>query len=232
MYGDLLYWMMLGPMVLFALYAQIKVQSAFSRFSRVPAAGGMTGAEAAGRLLAHAGLAGKVKLEQVGGFLSDHYDPRKNVLRLSPQVYSSNSIAAVGVACHEAGHAIQHAQKYAPAALRAAIVPVAGFGSWISWPMIILGMVLQWRNLALLGLLFFAAIVFFQIVNLPVEFNASSRAKAMMAQLGIVRGEEQTRAASAVLDAAALTYVAATAQAVMQLLYFAIRLGLFGRRSD
>ncbi len=228
---DPFYWLLIGPTIALALYAQMKVKSSFARYSKVPATAGISGAQAARRMLHASGL-DAVAIERVGGVLSDHYDPRKRVLRLSPQVHDGTSIASLGVACHEAGHAIQHARNYAPLVVRNAVVPVAGFGSWIAWPMIIFGMLLQMKGLATLGVILFGALVLFQVVNLPVEFNASARAKEMLASLGMIHGQGEARAVSAVLGAAALTYVAATAQAVMQLLYFAIQLGLLGGRDD
>ena len=171
-----------------------------------------------------------MKIEPVQGFLSDHYDPRAKRLRLSPGVYQSNSVAAMGIACHEAGHALQHANGYAPLALRNAIVPVAQIGSWLAWPMIFGGMLLQMQNLALLGVIAFSAMVVFQLITLPVEFDASNRAKAQLKTLGILHSNEESKGVSAVLDAAAMTYVAATVTALVQLLYFALRLGLLGRR--
>jgi hypothetical protein len=228
---DPLYLIMIAPAALLAFYAQIKVKSAFSRYSRVPVQSGVSGAEAAAAMLRDAGLF-DVGIEETRGWLSDHYDPRKRVLRLSPDVYRGRSVAAVGVACHEAGHAVQHADNYAPLALRNAIVPVASIGSWAAWPMIFLGLLLQMRGLALIGVIAFAALVPFQVITLPVEFNASRRAKERLANLVIVRTPEEQRGVAAVLDAAALTYVAATVTALAQLLYFALRLGLIGGGDD
>lgn len=225
---DPLYWIMIAPAFLLAIYAQAKVQSSFAKYRRVAASSGLTGAEAAYAMLRAAGLAGKVTVELHQGFLSDHYDPRRRVLRLSPDVYQGRSLAALGVACHEAGHAIQHARAYAPLVLRNAIVPVAGFGSWMAFPLIFMGFIFQVYQLALLGVLAFGAIVVFQVINLPVEFNASARAKRMLQELGLISGPGEYRAVSSVLSAAAMTYVAATLTALMQLLYFALRLGLIG----
>jgi Zn-dependent membrane protease YugP len=147
-------------------------------------------------------------------------------------VHDSRSLAALGVACHEAGHAIQHAAGYAPLVVRNAIVPVAGFGSWLAWPMIMIGLVLQWFNLALAGVALFGILVVFQVINLPVEFNASSRAKNMLQQMGLISGAGEYHAVASVLSAAALTYVAATVAALAQLLWFALRLGLLGGRDE
>ncbi|MCX7016872.1 MAG: zinc metallopeptidase [Candidatus Sumerlaeota bacterium] len=209
------------PTLLLSLYAQFRVRHAFSKHSKVNASSGLTGAEAAAAMLRAAGLADRTAIERVDGFLSDHYNPRKKTLRLSPDVYDNASLAAVGVACHEAGHAIQDARKYAPLVLRNAIVPTASIGSSLGYILIIAGLFLQWANLSLLGLALFGAVVVFQIVNLPVEFNASAHAREMTARLGIVRGQTETAAVSSVLSAAAMTYVAATAAALVNLLYYA-----------
>jgi Zn-dependent membrane protease YugP len=227
---DPLYLLLIGPTMLLALWAQMKVKSAYGKWSQVPASSRLSGAQAADRMLQHAGVR-DVKIEPVQGFLSDHYDPRTKTLRLSPGNYESRSIAAVGIACHEAGHAIQHATAYAPLALRSAIVPMASIGSWLAWPMIMMGMILQMTQLAQLGVLLFAGMVVFQFVTLPVEFDASNRAKLQLQALGIVQSREEGKGVAAVLDAAALTYVAATVTAVAQLLYFALRAGLLGGRS-
>jgi Zn-dependent membrane protease YugP len=226
---DPLYLIIVGPTMLLAIWAQMKVKGAFGKWSQVGASSRMTGAQAAERMLQHAGVQG-VTVEPVQGYLSDHYDPRSRKLRLSPGVYQSNSVAAMGIACHEAGHALQHANGYAPLALRNAIVPVASIGSWLAWPMIMLGLLLQMQNLALLGVVAFSALVVFQLITLPVEFDASNRAKRQLMSLGIIQSQGESKGVAAVLDAAAMTYVAATVTAVAQLLYFALRLGLFGRR--
>jgi hypothetical protein len=171
-------------------------------------------------MLQDAGLGGRVDIQRVQGFLSDHYDPFKKVLRLSPQVYEGRSLAAVGVACHEAGHAIQHANAYAPLVIRNYIVPTANLGSNLGMILIVIGLLLQMSGLAMLGVLLFGAVVLFQVVNLPVEFNASTRAKQMVSQMGIVSGRQEEAGVAAVLNAAAMTYVAATITAILQLLYF------------
>jgi hypothetical protein len=228
---DPMYWVFLGPTMLFALWAQMRVKGAYGKWSQVEASSRMSGAEAAQRMLRGAGV-GDVKVEAVQGFLSDHYDPRTKTLRLSPGVYQSNSVAAMGIACHEAGHALQHATAYAPLSFRTAMVPVASIGSMLAWPMIIGGALLNMANLTLLGVIAFSAMVVFQMVTLPVEFDASSRAKRQLQQLGIIQSQKEAGGVSAVLDAAAMTYVAATITAVMQLLYFAMRAGLLGGRRD
>lgn len=228
---DPLYLMLIGPTTLLALWAQFKVKSAYNKWSQVGASSRLTGAQAADRMLQHAGVR-DVKIEPVQGFLSDHYDPRSKTLRLSPGNYESRSVAAVGIACHEAGHAIQHATKYAPLGMRTAIVPLASLGSWLAFPMIMLGVFLNFMQLAQLGVLLFAGLVVFQLITLPVEFDASNRAKQQLQTLGIIGSREEGKGVAAVLDAAALTYVAATVAAIAQLLYFALRAGLLGGRRD
>jgi Zn-dependent membrane protease YugP len=190
----------------------------------------MSGADAAYAMLQAAGLENSVGIERVDGFLSDHYDPRHKVLRLSPQVYDGRSLASVGVACHEVGHAMQDAQKYAPLVLRNMIVPTASIGSNLSYGLIFLGFILHFFPLAILGLVLFAVVVVFQLVNLIPEFNASTRAKQMLGQLGIIRGGSEAQGVAAVLDAAAMTYVAATITAVVTLLYYAML--IFGGRRN
>ncbi|MGQ0720578.1 MAG: zinc metallopeptidase [Candidatus Eiseniibacteriota bacterium] len=228
---DPMYWVFLGPTMLLALWAQMRVKGAYGKWSQVEASSRMSGAEAAQRMLRSAGV-GDVKIEAVQGFMSDHYDPRSKTLRLSPGVYQSSSVAAMGIACHEAGHALQHAQAYGPLTFRTAMVPVASIGSMLAWPMIIGGALLNMANLTLLGVVAFSAMVVFQVVTLPVEFDASNRAKRQLQQLGIIQSQKEAGGVAAVLDAAAMTYVAATITAVMQLLYFAMRAGLLGGRRD
>jgi hypothetical protein len=215
--------------MLLAMWAQMKVKGSYSKWSQVAASSRMTGAQAASRMLQSAGVT-DVSIEPVQGYLSDHYDPRSKKLRLSPGVYQGQSVAAMGIACHEAGHALQHAQGYGALALRNAIVPVANIGSWLAWPMIFGGMLLQMQGLALLGIVAFSMLVLFQIITLPVEFDASNRAKRQIQTLGIVQSQAEAGGVASVLNAAALTYVAATITAIATLLYFALRIGLFGRR--
>jgi Zn-dependent membrane protease YugP len=216
---DPLFWMMVGPFFLLGLFAQMWVKSAYARAQRRPAP--LSGAAAARLILDSAGLQ-NVPIEVVGGKLTDHYDPRRKILRLSQAVYQSNSLAAVGIAAHESGHAIQDARGYAPLVIRNAAVPAAGFGSNSSFLLIILGIIFSWPAILWLGVALFGCVVFFQVINLPVEFNASSRAKAQLAQLGIVASQEDMRYVNSVLSAAAMTYVAVTLQAVAQLLYFLV----------
>lgn len=211
-----MYFLFVLPPMLLGLYAQWKVKSSFSEMSQVPSR--ISGAQAARQMLDHAGLQ-SVSIEQVGGHLSDHYDPRAKVLRLSSDVYNGRSMAAVGVACHEAGHAFQDAKGYAPLALRNLAVPIAGFGSNFGVGMLFLGAILGFKPLMLIGVLLFACVVLFQIINLPVEFDASRRAREELVAQGMIAGNEEQYVAK-VLNAAALTYVAATLQAVMTLLYY------------
>lgn len=208
-------------------WAQFQVQGKFKKFSRVRVSSGMTGAQAAYEMLRRAGIS-NVGIERAGGFLSDHYDPRRKVIRLSPDVYDNASIASVGVACHEAGHAIQDARNYAPLVIRNAAVPIAGFGSQFSFLLIIGGLLLNFMGLAVIGLVLFAGVVLFQLVNLPVEFDASARAKSALVEFGIIGHGQEAGGVSQVLNAAAMTYVAATITAIFQLLYFAML--VFGGR--
>ncbi len=207
---------LLIPGILFALYAQFKVQSTFNRFSKVRASSGYTGAQVAAELLRRRGIT-DVKVEETQGMLSDHYDPRAKVLRLSPEVYESDSLAALGVAAHETGHALQHRDGYAPLALRSAIVPVASIGTTAAWVIFIIGLILRTPALMNLGILLFMGYILFAIVTLPVEFNASARAVAVLQGEGLVMPQE-AQGVKAVLTAAGLTYVAAAAMAVLQLL--------------
>lgn len=227
---DPLYMMMFIPALLLSIYAQIKIKRAYDKFSTVPTMRGVSGAQAARHILDAEGLH-DVQIEMTRGFLSDHYDPRSRVLRLSEGVWGGDSLASVGVAAHEAGHAIQHASGYAPMRLRSALVPMASIGSNFSWILLIVGFMLHSRGMISAGLLFFIVVVLFQIVTLPVEFNASSRALKALPASGILTDNE-VAGARTVLSAAALTYVAAAAAAIMQLLYFLIRAGLMGGRDD
>ncbi len=224
---DPLYLILVGPTLLFALWAQMKVKSSFAQWSRVPAACGLTGAEAAGYMLRAAGLH-SVRIERVRGFLSDHYDPSKKVLRLSPEVHDGHSVAALGVACHEAGHALQDAQGYFMLRLRTAVVPTASVGSWLAFPLIFIGLILNMTGLALIGVIFFASVVVFQLVTLPVEFNASARARQALGELRMITPGREAAGVASTLDAAALTYVAATVTALAQLFYFLML--VFGSR--
>ena len=218
MYFDPTYMLVLIGVVI-CLAASAKMRSTFSRYSRIRNHSGMTGREAAEQVLHRAGIYDD-GVEHVSGNLTDHYDPRSKVLRLSDATYGSASVAAVGVAAHECGHAIQHATGYAPLAFRSALVPVANFGSTIAWPLILIGLLFNSQSSVLflnLGILAFSLAVLFQIVTLPVEFNASSRAIRMLSGNGMLY-EDEVQATRKVLTAAALTYVAGAASAILQLL--------------
>jgi len=190
----------------------------------------MTGAQAASEMLQRSGVH-NVRIERVSGFLSDHYDPGAHALRLSPEVYDSPSLSAIGVACHEAGHALQHAGNYAFLGLRTALVPVANLGSTLAYPLFFIGLIFSSMALVKLGILLFSAALLFTIVTLPVEWNASSRAKQAMVNCGLVTPSEASDAAS-VLNAAFMTYVASAISALLTLLYYLFRAGLLGGRRD
>ena len=193
-----------------------KMNATFSKYSKVRSYCGMTGAQAAKRILSSAGIY-DVRIEHVSGKLTDHYDPSNKVLRLSDAVYGNTSIAAIGVAAHECGHAVQHARNYVPLSVRSAIVPVANFGSQLSWPLFLAGLIFSFRPLLMIGILLFCAALLFQIVTLPVEFNASARALRMLDETGIM-GRQEIRGTKKVLRAAAMTYVAAVIGSLLQLL--------------
>lgn len=214
------------PALLLGLWAQARVRSSFNKYSRVQSGRGLAGAQVARMILDANGLQ-HVNVEQVQGFLSDHYDPRSKTLRLSPQVYQSNSLASIGVAAHEAGHAIQDKQQYAPLSLRSAMVPSVQIGSWLGPIIFFVGLFLNAGPLAWGGLILFAATAAFALVTLPVEFDASKRAKQILVSQGVLTPQE-LGGVNSVLDAAALTYVAAALQAVTTLMYYAFI--LMGRR--
>lgn len=228
MYYDPYYWMLLVPAMLIALVAQVRVSSTFKRYSRVASGRGLTGAQAAEAVLRFHGVYG-VGIERVSGHLSDHYDPRTNVIRLSDSVYGANSVAAIGVAAHEAGHAVQYAQGYGPIRVRAAIIPLSNIGSQLSIIFIIIGLFLYSQTLFGIGVLLFSVAVAGQLVTLPVEFNASRRAIATLEDGGFLDGRE-LKGARKVLSAAAMTYVAALLVSVAQLARFLLAFG--GRRRD
>lgn len=215
---DPLYWLLVGPTLLIAGWATMRVKSTFHRFARVGVASGMTGAEAAAAV-ARAGGA-DVRIERVQGFLSDHYDPRTKTLRLSPEVYDGRSVSSIAVAAHEAGHAIQDVVSYPALAFRSSMVPVASFGSQLWIWLFMGGLLLQIQPLIVAGVVAFGAVVIFQLVTLPVEFDASNRAKAVLAQSGIVRTQEEAVGVGKVLNAAAMTYVAGALTAVATLIYY------------
>ncbi|OUT59661.1 Putative neutral zinc metallopeptidase [Stieleria bergensis] len=224
-YLDPVYFLFILPPLLLSFFAQWRVKTTFQQMSQVPA--GMTGAESARRMLDAGGLS-HVEIEAVQGHLSDHYDPRHKVLRLSPEVYGGRSMAALGVACHEAGHAFQDARSYAPLVIRNMAVPAANIGSNIGAMMASIGLFLSFsvpkigNLLLIIGIVLFSGVVVFQLVNLPVEFDASARARRHLVEYGLIRDNEEQYVAK-VLNAAALTYVAATLQAVMTLAYFIFR---------
>ncbi|NLU11135.1 MAG: zinc metallopeptidase [Tepidanaerobacter acetatoxydans] len=221
------YWdytmIILLPAMILAIYAQAKVTSTFERYLRVPAKSGMTGADVAREILRQSGIY-DVSIQIQGGRLSDYYDPRRKVLKLSSDVYNGRSLAALGVAAHECGHAIQHDVGYAPLAIRNAIVPAAGIGSQMAFPLFFLGLLFRADSLMLVGILLFSLAVLFQIITLPVEYNASNRAVAILESGGFIDRSE-VGPVKAVLGAAALTYVAATLTAVMQLLRLLVLAG-------
>ena len=223
---DPLYLVVTGIGLAITLWAQFKVKSNFARYSKVGVRAGISGAEAAAAVCRAAGVPG-VRIERHQGFLSDHYDPRAKALRLSPDVYDGRSVASIAVAAHEAGHSIQDAQRYPLLAFRSSVVPIASIGSQL-WPMpFFIGMFLSsgalGKPLMMLGILLFAGVVLFQLITLPVEFDASKRAKAVLAETGIVQSQEEAQGVSKVLDAAALTYVAAALAGLLQLVYLVLR---------
>lgn len=231
-YGfDWTYLAIVLPCILLSMWASSTVNSTFKKYSQVMSYRRVTGAEAAQRVLSANGVRG-VRIERVSGNLTDHYDPKINVIRLSDSVYGSASVAAIGVACHEAGHAVQYAENYAPIKLRAAIIPVTNIGSKLAMPLILLGVLLSFLgnlsySIVYLGIACFGLSLVFQLVTLPVEFNASRRAMIAIEQ-GNILSEEEQRGARKTLKAAAMTYVAATAVALAQLLRLIILFG--GRR--
>lgn len=228
-YGiDVYYLVLIVPCILLALWAQWRVQANFSKYSRVHNSRGLTGAQAAMQVLQQNGVSG-VRFERIGGKLSDHYDPRGNVIRLSADVYDSTSVAAIGVACHEAGHAVQYAKNYAPIKLRAAIVPLTQFGSQLSWPLLLIGFIFNSELLIFGGILLFSLSTLFQLITLPVELDASHRALAAIQQ-GYLLSENEYPMAKKTLWAAAMTYVAALAMSIAQLLRLLLIFG--GRRRD
>lgn len=227
---DPMYMLFLAPGMLLAMWAQWRVQSAFAEAKQYRPRSGVTGAQAAAELLSRTGL-DHVAIEPVAGMLSDHYVPGEHILRLSPDVYGESSLAAVGVAAHEAGHAFQDAQRYPLLVIRNGLVPLANIGSNLSWIIIVAGFMLQMMGLILVGIAAFSLTVVFQLVNLPVEFDASRRARRALLETGLVTQEED-RIVRRVLNAAAMTYVAATLTSILTLLYFLYRAGLLGGRRD
>ncbi len=235
MFFDPLYLILILPAFALSLWASWRVKSAFKKYSRVRAISGMTGAQAARHMLDRAGLR-DVSVTRTRGMLSDHYNPTNKTLALSEGVHDSPSVAAIGVACHEAGHAIQHARNYKPLWLRSALVPTANIGSKLGYFVMMGGLFLMFmgggqlgQTIILFGAILFSAVLLFQVVTLPVEFDATSRAKALAVEYGIV-GVQEREGMDKVLNAAALTYVAAVVSTLMTLLYFLLRAGLLGGR--
>ena len=223
-YGyDPLWLLFMVPGILLGMYAQFKLSGTYGHYSQVGTTTGLSGAEAAREILDSAGLS-SVPVEMVPGHLTDHYDPMKKALFLSEENYSTQSIAAVGVAAHEAGHALQHQAAYFPLHLRMALVPVTNIATQATFFLAIAGYFLGMFKFILAGVIIYAVLFLFQLVTLPVEFDASSRAKKQLEKLGLIRGQEEARGVSKVLSAAAMTYVAAMITALFQLLYFVLRL--------
>lgn len=228
------YLLLMAPAILLSLWASFRTKSTFKKYSKQRAMTGLTGAQAAQRLLDQAGIT-DVKVVATRGYLSDHYNPVNKTLALSEGVYASNSVAAIGVACHEAGHAIQHAKRYAPLGLRSMLVPTANIGSKLGYWVMLIGLIMIGMagqigvTVVLIGAVLFSMVLLFQIVTLPVEFDASNRAKRLAVQYGIVTESERV-GMDKVLNAAALTYVAAAISTLMTLLYFLLRAGILGGR--
>ena len=211
------------------LYAQMKIKSAFSKYSRVMSAKGVTGREAAERILSSNGLS-SVRIERVSGSLTDHFDPKRNIIRLSESVYDSSSVAALGVAAHEVGHALQYHSGYLPIKLRNVIIPITNFGSSLSVPLIMIGLLMSFEPLIVFGILLFSLVVVFQLITLPVELNASRRAAKQLTDLAIIDEGEKTGVRK-VLSGAAMTYLAALLTSVLNLLrYIALFSNRRGRR--
>jgi Zn-dependent membrane protease YugP len=230
LFMDPRYLMFMLPGLLLMMLVQWYVKSAYNRWSQVAARSRMTGAEAAQRLIQAGALYG-VQVEGIAGNLTDNYDPRTKVLHLSRGVFASNSVAALAIAAHELGHAMQDKEDYFPLRLRSAIVPAVSIGSYLGWILIIIGILLQMTQIAWLGVLVFSGGAIFALATLPVELNASARARQLLSQSGLIQGEDEMRGVSNVLNAAAMTYVAALVAAVLQLLYWVtLVLGMGGRR--
>ncbi|HEY2982221.1 MAG TPA: zinc metallopeptidase [Anaerolineales bacterium] len=234
---DPTYLLFMVPAFVLMSLASWYVQSAYKKWSQIPARSGLTGAQAAQKLISNvsystteAAALREVRVVGIGGNLSDHYDPRTKTLNLSPGVANGASVASVAIAAHELGHAIQDAEGYGPMRLRSALVPAVSIGSNLGWILILIGLFLRWAELAWLGVIVFSGGALFALATLPVELNASARAKQLLAQTGIVQGEDEQRGVDNVLNAAALTYVAGLLTAILQLLYYVSLVGGFGRR--
>jgi Zn-dependent membrane protease YugP len=223
------YILFMAPAFILMMVVQWYVQSAYKRWSKVPTTIRLTGAQAVQRLIQRSGLY-EVRVEGVAGHMTDHYDPRSKVLRLSQDVYQGNSVAALAIAAHELGHAMQDKEDYFPLRFRAALVPAVNIGSYLGWILIFIGLLLGFTQLAWLGIAIFALGALFALATLPVELNASSRAKQLLSESGLIVGQEEMRGVNNVLNAAAMTYVAALITAVLQLLYYVTL--IFGRNRD
>ncbi|CUU46458.1 zinc metallopeptidase [Clostridium beijerinckii] len=218
---------LLVPAIIISFWAQSKINSAYSKYSQVRTINGYTGQQVARMMLDEAGLF-DVRIELINSKLGDHYDPTSKILRLSPEVYSGGSISSAGIAAHEVGHALQHKERYAPLVIRNSIVPIVNIGSNVSWMLFFVGILLGFKGLTTLGIILFSGVVIFQLITLPVEFDASTRALNTLKSRGILYGDE-TKSAQKVLDAAAMTYVAATLMAVSQLIRL---IAISNRRND
>jgi len=229
LFYDVNYWVYMLPAFALVLFAQYYVKSTYQKWSQVGTHSRMTGAQAAERLI-NTGRLYDVRVEGVSGKMTDHYDPRQKVLRLSQGVYQTASVAAVAIAAHELGHALQDNEQYFPLKLRSALIPAVNIGSTMGWIFIIIGLFMQWSGLAWLGVIVFSAGALFSLATLPVELNASARAKELLVQSGIIVGKEEQKGVVKVLNAAAFTYVAALLTSIMQLLYFTSLVGGMGGR--
>jgi Zn-dependent membrane protease YugP len=231
-YFDPMYLLFMAPAFILMMLAQMYVSTSYSKWSKVAARSRLTGAQAAQRLISSGGLY-NVSVQPVSGKLSDHYDPRTKVLNLSPGVYQGTSVASLAVAAHELGHALQDQDGYMPLKLRAALVPAVNIGSYLGWILIFIGLILRLTDLAWLGVLVFSGGLVFAVATLPVELNASARAKQLLSNSGLIVGSDEEHGVNSVLNAAALTYVAAVVTAASQLLYYVLLVsGMGGRRRN
>lgn len=229
LFYDLNYWVYMLPVFALVLFAQYYVKSTYQKWNQVGTRSRLTGAQAAQRLI-NTGRLYDVNVEAVSGRMTDHYDPRQKVLRLSESVYQTSSVASVAIAAHELGHALQDSEGYYPLRLRSALIPAVNIGSTLGWIFIIIGLFMQWSGLAWLGVIVFSAGALFSLATLPVELNASARAKELLVQSGIIVGKEEQKGVNKVLNAAAFTYVAALLTSIMQLFYFTSLVGGMGGR--
>lgn len=229
LFYDLNYWVYMLPAFAVVMFAQYYVKSTYRKWSKVVTRSRLTGAQAAQRLI-NTGRLYDVNVEAVSGKMTDHYDPRQKVLRLSQGVYQTASVASVAIAAHELGHAIQDNEGYYPLKIRSALIPVVNIGSTMGWIFIIIGLFMQWSELAWLGVIVFSAGALFSLATLPIELNASARAKELLVQSGIIVGKEEQKGVNKILNAAAFTYVAALLTSIMQLLYFTSLVGGMGGR--